>query len=96
MPGFDQTGPSGGRRMAGRRGMMCRRTDGQTFPQVKNGRGRGKELGRGQFAGQGFAGQSDLVAEEKNDLQTLKEQYQETKEMLNEIEKKIQGLESKE
>ena len=94
MPGFDQTGPRGGRRMSGRRGMMCRRTEDQTFPAVKNGRGRGQALGRGQFAGLGSAGQSAPVAGEKNDLQTLKEQYQETKEMLNEMEKKIQELES--
>lgn len=91
MPGFNQMGPRGGQGMAGRRGMMCRRTEDQTFPHVKNGRGRGQALGRGQFAGQ-----SSPVGGMTNDLDALKEQYQATKEMLNEIEKKIQDLESKE
>lgn len=96
MPGFDQTGPRGGGRMSGRRGMMCRRTEDQTFPAAKNGRGRGQELGRGPFSGRGVAGQSAPIAEQKDDLQALKEQYQETKKTLNEIERKIQDLESKE
>lgn len=98
MPGFDQTGPGGGqgKGMAGRRRTMCRRTEGQAFSAMKSGRGRGQPLGRGRFAGQGLAGQSTPVAEGQSDLETLKEQYQVTKEMLYEIEKKIQDLEPKE
>lgn len=96
MPGFDGTGPSGGQGMAGRRQTMCRRTEGQTFSAMKNGRGRGQALGRGRLAGQGLGSQPTSVTEGQSDLETLKAQYQAAREMMNEIEKKIQDLESKE
>ena len=104
MPGYNQTGPRGEGKMTGRQRGMCRRTDEQSFQDLRGGRGRGLGLGRRAGSMQDAVRQSG--AKDKTDLnpengfydnlKSLKEQYRETQELLRTIEKKIKTLESRE
>jgi len=94
MAGFNQKEPRSGKRTTGRQRTMCRRTEGQLFPEFKNGRGRGQSLVRGAGAVSGSEGKPGVRNEGSDDLKSLKEQYELTKENLNSIERKIKDLES--
>jgi len=112
MPRFNQKGPLGEGKMTGRQRGMCRRTEDQSFQNIRGGQGRGLGLGRraGLGAGGGTGAMQDVGRRSvsKNDtnsnlengfydnLKSLKEQYQDTQEMLSTIEKKIKALETRE
>jgi hypothetical protein len=103
MPGYNQKGPLGEGKMTGRQRGMCRRTEDQSFQDIRGGRGRGLGLGRGTGGMQDVVRQSGT--KEKTDsnpedvfydnLKSLKEQYRDTQTMLSTIEKKIKALESR-
>lgn len=104
MPGYNQTGPRGEGKMTGRQGGMCRRTEEQSFQNLRGGSGRGLGLGRRAGGMQDAVRQSGTkVKTELNpengfydNLKSLKKQYRDTQELLNTIEKKIKALESRE
>lgn len=112
MPGFNQKGPLGEGKMTGRQRGMCRRTEDQSFQNIRDGRGRGSGLGRraGLGAGGETGGMQNAVCRSVtrddtdstpengfyDSLKSLKEQYRNTQEMLSTIEKKIKALESRE
>ena len=96
MPKYNQTG-SRGKKGQGHKKGMCKRTDGELFLQVQNGRARGQSLGSktGIFQGSLFNSETrDGVNPDQDDLSNLKEQYQVAQRMLRSIEKKIIALES--
>ena len=102
MPRNNQTGPRGEGKKTGRQRGMCRRTEEQSFQDIRGGRGSG--LGRGTGGMQEVVRRSE--AKDKtgsnpedgfyDNLKSLKEQYQDTQAMLRTIEKKIKALESQE
>ena len=104
MPRNNQTGPRGEGKMTGRQRGMCRRTEEQSFQDIRGGRGLGLGLGRGTGGMQEVVRRSG--AKDKTDsnpedgfidnLKSLKEQYRDTQAMLRTIEKKIKALESRE
>jgi len=83
MAKFNQQGPGREKKTTGRQRGLFRRTEGQLFPDVKNGRGRGQAWGHGA---------SDM--QDSDDLESLKKQYRVMKVKLGEIEEKIKSLES--
>lgn len=92
MPGFNQQGSRGDGKMTGRKRTMCRRTKGSLFPDVKNGRGRGQALDDRAKDLKDSSGQSGTKNAISDDLESLKEQYRVTKDLLKTIGKKIKDL----
>jgi len=84
MPGFNQSGPDGQGPASGKKRGMCQRTDYSTFSGVGAGRGRGRGMGMGQGMSQGA-----------NELESLKSQYEATRQMMAELQEKIAALEAR-
>jgi hypothetical protein len=96
MPGYNQKGPLGEGKMTGRQRGMCRRTEDQTFKDIRGGRGTGGMQDLVRRSGTQDENDSNLESGFYDDLKSLKEQYRDTQTMLSTIEKKIKALESRE
>lgn len=100
MPRLNQSGPEGKGAMTGNQRGMCRRTDDQFSGQMGSGRGRGMGMrqGEGPLSGQGrrAATRGEVLPTQKNndenELEKLKEQYQETEKLLSTIKERIRAL----
>ncbi len=100
MPGFNQSGPEGQGPATGRLRGMCQRTDYSTFSGVGSGRGRGRGMGMGQGMAQGAnVGRRQTPAfqraESGNELESLKSQYESTRQMMEELQEKIVAMEAR-
>lgn len=100
MPGFNQSGPEGQGPATGKKRGMCQRTDYSTFSGVGSGRGRGRGVGMGQGTAQGAnMGRGQTPAFQNSgsgsDLESLKSQYESTRQMLEELQKKIEAMEAR-
>ena len=92
MPGFNQSGPDGQGPASGKKRGMCQRTDYSTFSGVGSGRGRGRGMGMGQGMARTPAFQS---AGPGNELESLKSQYESTRQMMEELQEKIAAMEAR-
>jgi len=95
MPRFNQRGPEGQGPVSGKGRGMCQRTDYSAFTNIGGGRGRGMGSGGGMGSGMGRTQTSAVqTAGSKSDLDALKAQYESALKMIEELQKKITGLEA--
>ena len=98
MPGFDQSGPKGQGPATGRMRGMCPRTDYSAFAHIDRGRGKGLGIGQGAGApgalGTGRGRRQTTAVERRDDLESLKKQYESARKMMEELQEKITAMET--